>query len=246
MDIGVFYLFMLIQAYNLTKNFVNDEIVTPVLNGLTFNIGQGDFVAIMGPSGSGKSTLMHILGLLDRPSDGKYYLEGKDVTKLDDDELAGLRNRKIGFVFQSFNLLPRTTVLENVMLPLTYAKRQEAPESRAKRILESVGLSHRLNYFTNQISGGEKQRVAIARALVNDPAVIFADEPTGNLDSKSGVQIMEILQRLNDLGNTIVLVTHETYTSEHAKRIIKVKDGLIVDDYEVTSRRIANDGKMLK
>lgn len=237
---------MLIQVYNLTKDFVNDEIVTPVLNGLTFSIDKGDFVAIMGPSGSGKSTLMHILGLLDRPTDGKYYLEGKDITKLDDDELAGLRNRKIGFVFQSFNLLPRTTVLENVILPLTYAKHKEPPQHRAKRIIESVGLAHRLNYFTNQISGGEKQRVAIARALVNDPAVIFADEPTGNLDSKSGVQIMEILQRLNDLGNTIVLVTHETYTSEHAKRIIRVKDGLIVDDYEVVNRRIARDGEVLK
>ena len=241
-----FFIFMLIQAYNLTKNFVNDEITTSVLNGLSFSIDKGDFIAIMGPSGSGKSTLMHILGLLDRPTDGKYYLEGKDITKLSDDELAGLRNRKIGFVFQSFNLLPRTTVLENVMLPLTYAKHKEAPESRARRILESVGLGHRLNYFTNKISGGEKQRVAIARALVNDPAVIFADEPTGNLDSKSGVQIMEILQRLNDLGNTIVLVTHETYTSEHAKRIIKIKDGLIVDDYEVTHRKIAKDGEMLK
>ncbi len=237
---------MLIQVNDLTKDFVNDEIITPVLYGLTFNINQGDFVAIMGPSGSGKSTLMHILGLLDRPSGGKYYLEGKDVTELSDDELAALRNQKIGFVFQSFNLLPRTTVLENVILPLTYAKRKEAPESKAKRILESVGLGHRLNYFTNQISGGEKQRVAIARALVNDPAVIFADEPTGNLDSKSGVQIMEILQRLNDQGNTIVLVTHETYTSEHAKRIIKIKDGLITDDYEVGQRRIARDGDFLK
>jgi putative ABC transport system ATP-binding protein len=237
---------MLIQIDNLTKKFVSDEVVTPVLHGVTFNIDQGDFVAIMGPSGSGKSTLMHILGLLDRPTGGKYYLEGKDVTKLDDDELADLRNRKIGFVFQSFNLLPRTTVLENVMLPLTYAKHKEAPEARAKRILESVGLGHRLNYFTNKISGGEKQRVAIARALVNDPAVIFADEPTGNLDSKSGVQVMEILQKLNDEGHTIVLVTHETYTSEHAKRIIKVKDGLIVDDYKVLNRRMARDGEMLK
>jgi len=237
---------MLIQANNLTKSFVNDEIVTPVLNGLTFNIGQGEFVAIMGPSGSGKSTLMHILGLLDRPTAGQYFFEDREATKLDDDELAGLRNRKIGFVFQSFNLLPRTTVLENVMLPLTYAKPKEAPESRAKRILESVGLGHRLNYFTNKISGGEKQRVAIARALVNDPAVIFADEPTGNLDSKSGVQIMEILQRLNNSGNTIVLVTHEAYTSEHAKRIIQIKDGLIVNDYEVKHRRLAQDGEMLK
>ncbi len=237
---------MLIQINNLTKNFVNEEIITPVLHGLSFNIDQGDFLAIMGPSGSGKSTLMHILGLLDRPTSGNYYLEGKDVTKLDDDELADLRNRKIGFVFQAFNLLPRTTVLENVMLPLTYAKHKQDPENRAKEILESVGLGHRLNYFTNQISGGEKQRVAIARALVNKPAVIFADEPTGNLDSKSGVQIMEILQELNNMGNTIVLVTHETYTSEHAKRIIKVKDGLIVDDYKVLNRRIAKDGEMLK
>jgi len=189
---------------------------------------------------------MHILGFLDRLTDGKYYFEGRDVSKLSDNELAGLRNQKIGFVFQAFNLLSRTTVLENVMLPLTYAKHKEAPERRAKRILESVGLGHRLNYFTNKISGGEKQRVAIARALVNDPAIIFADEPTGNLDSKSGVQIMEILQKLNDLGNTIVLVTHETYTSEHAKRIIKIKDGLIVDDYEVVNRRIAKDGERLK
>ncbi|MBI2458951.1 MAG: ABC transporter ATP-binding protein [Parcubacteria group bacterium] len=237
---------MLIQVNNLTKNYASGEVVTPVLNGLTFSIDQGEFVAIMGPSGSGKSTLMHILGLLDRPSGGQYYLEDKDVTELSDDELAGLRNRKIGFVFQAFNLLPRTTVLENVMLPLAYAKNREAPERRAKKILASVGLDHRLNYFTNQISGGEKQRVAIARALVNEPAVIFADEPTGNLDSKSGVQIMEILQGLNDSGNTIVLVTHETYTSEHAKRIIKVKDGLIIDDYKVGQRRIAKDGEILK
>lgn len=237
---------MLIQADNLTKNYVNGPLVTPVLKGLTLNIAQGEFVAIMGPSGSGKSTLMHILGLLDRPSGGSYYLEGKDVTKLNDDELAGLRNRKIGFVFQAFNLLPRTTVLENVILPLTYAKRTDSPAERAGKILASVGLGHRLNYFTNQISGGEKQRVAMARALVNDPAVIFADEPTGNLDSKSGAQIMEILQRLNGAGHTIVLVTHETYTSEHAKRIIKIKDGLMVDDYKVARRRMAKDGELLK
>ncbi|MFH1255591.1 MAG: ABC transporter ATP-binding protein [bacterium] len=237
---------MLIQVNNLIKKFTNDEIVTTVLNGLSFNIDKGEFVAIMGPSGSGKSTLMHILGLLDRPSQGKYYLDGKSVEKLNDDELADLRNEKIGFVFQAFNLLARATVLENVMLPLAYAKLKENPEKRAKMILEKVGLGHRMNYFTNKISGGEKQRVAIARALVNDPAVIFADEPTGNLDSKSGIQIMEILQKLNDSGNTIVLVTHETYTSEHAKRIIKIKDGLIVDDYKVANRRMAKDGEILK
>jgi putative ABC transport system ATP-binding protein len=237
---------MLIQVNNLVKKYTNDEVVTEVLNGLTFNIDQGEFVAIMGPSGSGKSTLMHILGLLDRPSSGKYLLLGDDVTKLDDDRLAELRNQKIGFVFQSFNLLPRTTVLENVMLPLTYSQRKENPALRAKKVLASVGLGHRLHYFTNQISGGEKQRVAIARALVNEPAVIFADEPTGNLDSKSGVQIMEILQNLNQQGNTIVLVTHETYTSEHAKRIIKIMDGQIVGDYQVMNRRFARAGEMLK
>src|SRR3989338_3912595 len=237
---------MLIKVNNLVKNFVNDEIVTKVLNGLTFNIGDGEFVAIMGPSGSGKSTLMHILGLLDRASAGKFYLEDKDVTELDDNKLADLRNQKIGFVFQSFNLLQRTTVLENVLLPLTYAKRRADPAARAKEVLESVGLGHRLHYYTNQISGGEKQRVAIARALVNNPTVIFADEPTGNLDSKSGAQIMEILQELNNQGHTIVLVTHETYTSEHAKRIIKIMDGLITDDYAVAQRRIAKDGVMLK
>lgn len=237
---------MLIRADNLTKQFVNEEIITTVLNGLTFSIDKGEFVAIMGPSGSGKSTMMHILGLLDRPSMGKYYLDGKDMEKLNDDELAELRNEKIGFVFQSFNLLARATVLENVMLPLIYSKHKGNSEKRAKIILEKVGLGHRIDYFTNKISGGEKQRVAIARALVNDPAVIFADEPTGNLDSKSGMQIMEILQKLNDSGNTIVLVTHETYTSEHAKRIIKIKDGLIVENYKVANRRMAKDGEILK
>jgi putative ABC transport system ATP-binding protein len=236
----------LIEVKNLTKEYINDEVVTKVLYGLSFNIKKGEFVSIMGPSGSGKSTLMHILGLLDRASDGTYLLEGEDVTTLSDDELAAMRNEKIGFVFQAFNLLPRTTVLENVKLPLTYAKDKKNIDERAKKVLESVGLGHRLNYFTNQISGGEKQRVAIARALVNNPSVIFADEPTGNLDSKSGIQVMEILQDLNEQGNTIILVTHETYTAEHADRIIKVKDGLIVDDYLVNGKRRARDGEMLK
>ena len=220
--------------------------MTKVLHGLSFNINKGEFVAIMGPSGSGKSTLMHILGLLDRATSGEYKLEEKDVVHLSDNELAGLRNRKIGFVFQSFNLLARTTVLENVKLPLTYSVNKKNIEIRAREVLKSVGLGHRLDYFTNQISGGEKQRVAIARALVNNPSVIFADEPTGNLDSKSGVQIMKILQELNNAGNTIILVTHETYTSEHAKRIIKIKDGMIIDDYSVKNRRIAQDGENLK
>jgi len=237
---------MLIKVSNLKKEYITGEIVTKVLHGLTFNIEKGEFVAIMGPSGSGKSTLMHILGLLDRPSEGEYLLNGKNVTTLDDVELAAIRNEEIGFVFQAFNLLPRTTVLDNVKLPLTYAKNKKNIDKRAKEILESVGLGHRLHHFTNQISGGEKQRVAIARALVNDPSVLFADEPTGNLDSKSGVQIMAILQELNNQGNTIILVTHETYTAEHAKRIIRVKDGEIESDTPVLNRRFSKDGDILK
>jgi len=237
---------MLIEVSDLKKNYTSDEVVTNVLHGLSFNIAQGEFVSIMGPSGSGKSTLMHILGLLDRASSGRYVLEGRDVTSLSDNELAKLRNDKIGFVFQAFNLLPRTTVLENVKLPLIYSDHRHEADKRAKDVLESVGLGHRLHYHTNQISGGEKQRVAIARALVNEPSVIFADEPTGNLDSKSGIQIMEILQELNNAGNTIILVTHETYTAEHAKRILRVKDGLIVGDEVVQNRRIAQDGAALK
>ncbi len=237
---------MLIEVKNLKKEFSNGDVVTKVLHGLNFNIDYGEFISIMGPSGSGKSTLMHILGLLDRLSSGSYKLDNKDVTALSDNELADLRNEKIGFVFQAFNLLPRTTVLDNVKLPLTYSKNTNNINERARKVLESVGLGHRLNYFTNQISGGEKQRVAIARALVNEPSVIFADEPTGNLDSKSGIQIMEILQKLNEKGNTIILVTHETYTAEHAKRIIRIKDGLIIDDYQVKNRRRARDGEILK
>jgi putative ABC transport system ATP-binding protein len=189
---------------------------------------------------------MHILGLLDRVSGGHYYFGGRDVTSLSDDELASFRNQRIGFVFQAFNLLPRTTVLDNVVLPLTYSHADIDQKARATEVLTSVGLGHRLDYYTNQISGGEKQRVAIARALVNHPSVIFADEPTGNLDSKSGIQVMEILQRLNNSGNTIILVTHETYTAEHSKRIINIVDGEIKDDRPVANRRIAHDGELLK
>lgn len=238
---------MLIELQDVKKEYRADEVVTKVLHGLSFTIDQGEFVSIMGPSGSGKSTLMHILGFLDRISSGHYLFEDKEVAKLGDDELALLRNQKIGFVFQSFNLLPRTTVLENVKLPLLYANRRDLNhDKKATEVLQNVGLSHRLHYYTNQISGGEKQRVAIARALVNEPAVIFADEPTGNLDSKSGTQVMKILQDLNEQGKTIILVTHETYTSEHAKRIIQIKDGLIVSDKKVNNRRLAQDGEMLK
>jgi len=234
----------LIEIKNLIKEYENGDVKTPVLKNINFTIEKGEFVSIMGPSGSGKSTLMHILGLLERQSGGVYKFNEHNVRKLDDDELATLRNEKIGFIFQAFNLLPRTTVLENVKLPLLYSTKKINGDEKAQKVLEAVGLGHRLNYFTNQISGGEQQRVAIARALINDPEVIFADEPTGNLDSKSGDQVMEILEKLNDAGNTIILVTHETNTAEHAKRIIHVKDGEIISDTLVQNRRRAGDGKL--
>ena len=234
----------LIKIQNLKKDYINEDVVTSVLHDVTFNIEPGEFVAIMGPSGSGKSTLMHILSFLDRPTSGVYEFEGSNTTKFTDEYLAELRNERVGFVFQSFNLLARTTVLDNVMLPLLYSKKKDH-ETLAKNALASVGLSHRLDYFTNQISGGEKQRVAIARALVCDPAVIFADEPTGNLDSRSGNTVMEILQNLNNKGKTVILVTHEMDTANHAKRIIRLKDGNIVLDELVKNRTIATPDKEL-
>ncbi len=231
---------ILIEAKDLCKEYVNEEVKTPVLHDLNFKIEEGEFVAIMGPSGSGKSTLMHILSFLDKISCGKYLFKNKDVSEFSDDQLAEMRSKEVGFIFQAFNLLPRTTVLENVMLPLIYnGLSATARNFKAKQALISVGLEHRLNYFTNQLSGGEKQRVAIARALVNDPSVIFADEPTGNLDSKSGLQVMKILQSLNEEGKTIILVTHERYTAEHAKRILRIKDGVIVSDEQVLNRQMA-------
>lgn len=230
---------MLIEVKDLKKQYENEEIVTKVLFGLTFNIDKGEFVAIMGPSGSGKSTVMHILGLLDHLSSGQYKFKDKNVEDYTDDELAEMRNKEMGFIFQSFNLLPRTSVIENVKLPLEYTKKSTKDEL-AKKALDAVGLSHRLTYLSNQLSGGEQQRVAIARALVNDPEIIFADEPTGNLDSKSGQVVMNILQKLNSQGKTVILVTHEKYTSEHAKRIIKLKDGLIVSDNRVDHQIMAD------
>jgi putative ABC transport system ATP-binding protein len=236
----------IIKIENLTKDYENDGVITSVLHGIDFSMEQGEFVAIMGPSGSGKSTLMHILSFLDKPTSGLYEFEGQDTKDFDKDYLAQLRNERVGFVFQSFNLLARTTVLDNVKLPLLYSNKKDH-DSLAKKALAAVGLSHRLDYFTNQISGGEKQRVAIARALVCDPAVIFADEPTGNLDSKSGNAVLEILQSLNERGHTIILVTHEMDTANHAKRIISIRDGKIVGDEKVLNRTIAKaDGELKK
>lgn len=236
----------LIEVRNLKKVYELGDLKTLVLDEVDFTMDKGEFVAIMGPSGSGKSTLMHILGMLDRLSSGKYLFTGKDVSSFNDDKLAHLRNKEIGFVFQAFNLLSRTSVLENVKLPLIYSDNKHDMDGRAKAVLESVGLGHRLNYYSNQISGGEKQRVAIARALVNKPSVIFADEPTGNLDSKSGDQVMGILQTLHAQGTTIILVTHESFTAEHAERIIRLRDGKIIADEKVKNRRFAGDGNLLK
>lgn len=229
----------LIVAKGLVKTYINDGVATPALCGVSFAIAKGEFVAIIGPSGSGKSTLLHILGFLDRHTEGEYRFDGKTIDDYTPDELARVRNKKMGFVFQTFNLLPKTTVLENVMLPLLYSETKESHwEKRAREAVEAVGLSHRLQHESSQLSGGEKQRVAIARALANDPEVIFADEPTGNLDSVSGQIIMNILEKLNDEGtHTIVLITHETYTAEHAGRIIRLHDGKLESDRVVDHRR---------
>lgn len=241
---------MLISVRDLCKEYDNEGVKTKALCGVSFDIEKGEFVAIMGPSGSGKSTLMQLLGFLDRATAGQYFFEGRDTKNFSDDELAYFRNQKIGFVFQSFNLLPRTTVFENVELPLIYDERKESQsliKQKVGQALAAVNLEQRISNFSNQLSGGEQQRVAIARALVNDPALILADEPTGNLDSKNGLQIMRILQKLNNDGHTIIMVTHETYTSEHAKRIIKMLDGNVVEDVKVAKRRFADgENELLK
>jgi len=213
------------------------------LRGVDFRIEKGEFVAVMGHSGSGKSTLLHILGLLDDHTSGTYHFSGKDIGSYNKTEIAKIRNKKMGFVFQAFNLLPHASVLENVKLPLSYSdKPQSEWDKIARDTIISVGLEHRLNHQAFQLSGGEKQRVAIARALVNNPEVIFADEPTGNLDSKSGQAIIEIIQKLNtEKGHTVVLITHETYTAEYAERIIRLHDGQIECDSKVTNRKVLGD-----
>lgn len=221
----------IIQANHLTKIYKNDSVETIALDDVSLEIKEGEFVAIMGPSGSGKSTLMHILGALDLPTSGTYILDGERIDKLKDDELAEIRNRKIGFVFQAFNLLPRTSALKNVALPLVYAgvPKEERIE-KAKKFLEMVGLADRIDYTPNQLSGGQQQRVAIARALVMNPKLILADEPTGNIATTQAEEIMAIFQDLNDKGHTIVMITHELNIAEHAKRIIHLRDGKIVND----------------
>ncbi len=232
----------IIEAYNLKKAY-HDGTDTVALRDVTFNVRKGEFMAIMGPSGSGKSTLLHLLGLLDVPTAGKYIFNGKNVSSFTSDELADLRNREVGFVFQSFNLLPRTSVLDNVKLPLLYSKVPESQwETKARDAVESVGLGHRMFHESSELSGGEKQRVAIARSFVTDPEIIFADEPTGNLDSKSGKNVMAIIQHLNEeRGKTIILITHETSTAEHAERIIHLMDGEIESDKKVKKRLTPDD-----
>lgn len=224
----------IIELKDIVKDYENDGVVTKVLHGVSLDIPKGQFISIMGPSGSGKSTLMNILGFLDTTSSGTYHFGGADVSRLNDDDLAKIRGENVGFIFQTFNLLPKTSVLENVKLPLLYSSvPMSKRDAMAKTAIEAVGLTHRINNLSNQLSGGERQRVAIARALIRDPDVILADEPTGNLDSKSGKQVMDILYRLNEVHkHTIILVTHETYTAEYAERIVRLKDGQIESDIQ--------------
>ncbi|MBS6149201.1 MAG: ABC transporter ATP-binding protein [Veillonella sp.] len=220
-----------IDIQGITKTYVNGKLTVPVLHGIDLQVQKGDFVSIMGPSGSGKSTFMNILGCLDRPTSGSYRLNGNEVANLSDDELAYVRNKEIGFVFQSFNLLTKLTAIENVALPMVYAGiDKKTRTTRAEALLTSVGLGDRMNHLPAELSGGQRQRVAIARALANDPAIIMADEPTGNLDSKSTIDVMNIFRGLYDEGRTIILVTHEPEIATYASRNVVLRDGLIVED----------------
>ncbi len=234
----------LISLRDLTKTYYLGDVRVQALNGLSLEIDTGEFVSVVGPSGSGKSTLMHILGCLDRPTSGVYVLGGRDVSHLNDDELSTVRNEDIGFVFQGFNLLARTSAVENVELPLIYSRKGISPgnrRARALRALEAVGLQDRADHHPNQLSGGQQQRVAIARALLNDPSILLADEPTGNLDSRTSAEVMEIFQSLNDeRGITVVLITHERDVAEYGSRIVTFKDGHIVSDKTNAGQRMAH------
>ena len=220
-----------IHIRNITRDFPLGNEVVHVLKGIDIDIEKGEYVAFMGPSGSGKSTLMNLLGCLDTPTSGQYILNGKDVSKMSDDELAEIRNKEIGFVFQTFNLLPRTTALDNVALPMVYAGATNAErKARAEKVLTDVGLADRMDHKPNQLSGGQRQRVAVGRALVNHPSIILADEPTGNLDSKTSVEIMNLFDEIHAAGNTVILVTHEEEVAEHARRVIRLRDGMVESD----------------
>jgi len=223
----------LIDIKDIKRDFVLGSEIINVLKGIDLQINKGEYVALMGPSGSGKSTLMNILGCLDTPTSGSYILNGKDVSQMHDDDLAEIRNKEIGFVFQTFNLLPRTTALDNVALPMIYAGYSKTDRSaRATTVLKQVGLGDRMDHQPNQLSGGQRQRVAVARALVNNPSIILADEPTGNLDSKTSIEIMNLFNDIHKNGNTVILVTHEEDIAKYAHRIIRLKDGMIENDYE--------------
>ena len=220
-----------ITIRNITRNFSLGQEVVKVLKGMDLDIDKGEYVAFMGPSGSGKSTLMNILGCLDTPTAGRYILNGNDVSKMSDNELAEIRNKEIGFVFQTFNLLPRTTALDNVALPMIYAgASKNERKAKATKVLKDVGLADRMDHKPSQLSGGQRQRVAVGRALVNDPSIILADEPTGNLDSKTSVEIMNLFDEIHSRGNTVILVTHEEEIARHAHRIIRLRDGMIESD----------------